>query len=185
MARTGRVHDVRGAVPGVSAVDAGLLRAVMGGFATGVAIVTTATDDELHGMTVNSLTSVSLDPPLLLVCLTRGSRTAEAVADRGAFVVNLLGRHQGALSDRFAKRGEDHFEGSDVDRNERGLPLLARGLGWLDCDVWQTYEGGDHVIVVGRVVACEAREGTPLVFFKGRYHELSASGREAQLDWYW
>jgi flavin reductase (DIM6/NTAB) family NADH-FMN oxidoreductase RutF len=169
----------------MSPVDPRQLRDVMGGFATGVAIVTTRSGDSNHGMTVNSLTSVSLDPPLLLVCLTRDSRTARAVEERGAFVVNLLATPQSALSDRFAKRGEDHFEGRDVTSNDRGLPVLDRGLGWLDCDVDATHDGGDHVIFVGRVVSCEARSGTPLVFFKGRYHEVSGRGTEAALEWYW
>ncbi len=166
-------------------VDARRLRDVMGRFATGVAIVTTRAADESHGMTVNSLTSVSLDPPLLLVCLTRDSRTAGAVSDRGAFVVILLGSRQESISDRFARRGEDHFEGLEVETNDRGLPVFGRGLGWLDCDVESIVDGGDHIIVVGRVVACDAREGTPLVFFRGRYHELKPEGREAHLEWYW
>jgi flavin reductase (DIM6/NTAB) family NADH-FMN oxidoreductase RutF len=157
----------------------------MGGFATGVAVVTTSVDGTNHGMTVNSLTSVSLEPPLLLVCLTRDSRTAKAVAERGAFVVNLLGTHQASTSDRFAKRGEDHFEASAFTTNERGLPALAKGLGMLDCDVESVSDGGDHVIVLGRVVAAEARPGTPLVFFRGRYHKLTDAGREAHFEWYW
>ena len=157
----------------------------MGGFATGVAIVSTTTEDGNHGMTVNSLTSVSLDPPLLLVCLTRDSRTAKAVEDRGAFVVNLLGSRQATTSDRFAKRGEDHFETSAFGTNHRGLPVIERGLGWLDCDVERIDDGGDHVVVMGRVLDCEARPGTPLVFFRGRYHEVTDTGREAQFEWYW
>ncbi len=166
-------------------VDPRRLRDVMGRFATGVAIVTTHVGDTSHGMTVNSLTSVSLQPPLLLVCLTRDSRTAVAVEERKAFVVNLLGTRQESLSDRFARRGEDHFEGLDVGLNARQLPVFERGLGWLDCDVTSIVDGGDHIIVVGEVIACEAREGTPLVFFRGRYHELVAGGREAHLEWYW
>jgi flavin reductase (DIM6/NTAB) family NADH-FMN oxidoreductase RutF len=166
-------------------VDARLLRDVMGGFATGVAIVTTRTGDENHGMTVNSLTSVSLEPPLLLVCLTRDSRTAKAVQDRGAFVLNLLSTPQGTLSNAFAKRGVDHFEGSSVRLNERDLPVFDRGLGWIDCDVSDVHEGGDHVIVVGSVQACATRDGTPLVFYRGKYHELSAHTQDADLEWYW
>jgi flavin reductase (DIM6/NTAB) family NADH-FMN oxidoreductase RutF len=162
-----------------------LLRDVMGGFATGVAIVTTRAADGNHGMTVNSLTSVSLEPPLLLVCLTRNSRTATAVAERGAFVVNLLSTPQATLSNAFAKRGVDHFEGANVRLNERDLPVIDRGLGWLDCDVRDVGDGGDHEIVVGEVVGCGAREGTPLVFFRGKYHELSPHAQDADLEWYW
>ena len=160
------------------------LRDVMGRFATGVAVVTTKVGDELHGMTVNSLTSVSLDPPLLLVCLNSESRTAAAVRERGAFVVNLLSRRQEATSDRFAKSGADHFEGLDLQHVD-GLPVIGRGLGHLICEVDRTVPGGDHLIVVGRVVACEARDDAPLVFYRGRYHDATAPGREAEIDWYW
>ena len=160
------------------------LRDVMGRFATGVAVVTTKVGGKVHGMTVNSLTSVSLDPPLLLVCLHRDSRTAAAVTERGAFVVNLLSRRQEAISDRFARTGTDHFEGLDVELID-DLPVIGKGLGHLVCEVDTTLPGGDHVIVVGRVVRCVPREDAPLVFYRGRYHDATAPGREAEIDWYW
>ncbi|ADB52777.1 flavin reductase domain protein FMN-binding protein [Conexibacter woesei DSM 14684] len=164
-------------------VEPATLRATMGAFATGVAIVTTACDGEPHGMTVNSLTSVSLAPPQVLVCLTNGSRTADAVRRRGAFALHLLGQRQRALSDRFAGRGAAHFAGLDVTLDEDGMPLLAGGVGRLRCAVAQLHDGGDHAIVVGAVLACEPREGTPLVFHRGRYHEIHGEGHEA--PWLW
>lgn len=165
-------------------VNGQLLRETMGGFATGVAIITTQLGDEPHGMTVNSLTSVSLDPPLLLVCFTEDSRTATAVRERGWFVVNILSKRQEGLSNRFARPGEDHFEGGEYELNELDLPVIPRTLGHLVCEVDGTYPGGDHVIVIGRVAHCEPSEGSPLVFYRGRYHGLTGRGREAQL-WYW
>jgi flavin reductase (DIM6/NTAB) family NADH-FMN oxidoreductase RutF len=164
-------------------VGAQLLRQTIGGFATGVAVVTTEDDGALHGMTVNSLTSLSLEPPLLLVCLTKGSRTSAAVEHRGAFVVNLLSERQEALSNRFARRGEDHFEGLTLEWTESGLPVLPKGVGRLECEVDRILPGGDHTIVIGRVVGCEPREGAPLAFYRGRYHRIQGDGHAA--PWIW
>jgi flavin reductase (DIM6/NTAB) family NADH-FMN oxidoreductase RutF len=155
----------------------------MGGFATGVAVVTTEYDGVPSGMSVNSLTSVSLDPPLLLVSLLRDARTTGAVRGRGAFAVSLLGRRQESVAGRFATRGGARFDGLHVHRTPGGLPCVPGSLGRLDCEVAEVHDGGDHVIVVGRVTHCEPGDGAPLVFFRGRYHELGDEGRE--VDWYW
>jgi flavin reductase (DIM6/NTAB) family NADH-FMN oxidoreductase RutF len=173
----------RGSLDAGGDVDPSLLRRTMGGFATGIAVVTTEHDGVPCGMSVNSLTSVSLVPPLLLVCLTRDARTTLAIRGRGAFAVNLLGRRQESISDRFAARGGARFDDLEVPRTPAGLPCIPGGLGRLDCVVEDIHEGGDHLIVVGRVVGCEFRDGTPLIFFRGRYHELGGEGRE--VDWYW
>lgn len=150
-------------------VDGASLRQVMGRFTTGVAIVTTRDATGDHGMTVNSLTSVSLDPPLVLCCLSSGSRTAHAVRTVGRFVINLMARDQMLLSNRFARRGEDHFDEVAVHREADDLPVITGGIGYLICAVTEIREGGDHVIVVGLVQSCSAGEGEPLVFFRGRY----------------
>lgn len=160
-------------------------RQVMGSFATGVTIVTTAADDGPHGMTVNSLTSVSLRPPLLLVCLTRESRTAAAVMERGKFLINILGTHQEPLSDTFARPREDHFEGVEVQETSEGLPALHAALGHLVCQVRNGHDGGDHHIVVGEVVRASSVEGAPLIFHRGKYDTLTGGGRDAAFDWYW
>jgi flavin reductase (DIM6/NTAB) family NADH-FMN oxidoreductase RutF len=171
---------------GTVGVDASLLRAVMGGFATGVTVVTTAMDGERHGMTANSLTSVSLDPPLILVCFARNARTAEAVVTRGAFVVNILDRAQEALSNRFAKRGEDHFAGVEVAETDDGLPLLPGGIGHLVCDVHGVHEAGDHDIVLGLVREADTTSGAfPLLFFRGRYDTVTGRGSQPEELWYW
>ncbi len=155
----------------------------MGTFATGVAIVTTEADGHMHGMTVNSLTSVSLEPPLLLVCLMPKARTAGAVTRSGAFVVNFLSKRQDEISDRFARRGEERFSGLTVHHDRFGLPYIPKALARLDCTVEAVHPGGDHIIVVGRINHCASRAGTPLVVYRGRYHEISDEGRPA--DWYW
>jgi flavin reductase (DIM6/NTAB) family NADH-FMN oxidoreductase RutF len=150
-------------------LDPTTYRKVIGGFATGVSVITTEIDGIRHGMTANSLTSVSLDPLLLLVCFDRDSRTAQAALQRGAFLVNLLSEEQQDLADRFARAGADHFAGLELEPGYDGLPALPGGLGWLACEVDNVHSGGDHIIAVARVVSAEAREGEPLLFFRGRY----------------
>lgn len=150
-------------------LDPTTYRRAIGGFATGVSVITTEIDGSRHGMTANSLTSVSLDPLLLLVCFDRDSRTADAVLQRGAFLVNLLSEEQQELSDRFARAGDDHFVGLELESAYDDLPALPGGLGWLACELEDVHSGGDHIIAVARVVAAEAREGEPLLFFRGRY----------------
>lgn len=158
--------------------DSRTFRDVMGVFATGVAIITTEIDGVPQGMTVNSLTSLSTRPPKLLVCLTEGTRTANAVTGRGAFVVNLLNRNQRELSDRFAKPGQEHFEGLLTDVTEDGLPALHGSAARIECHVEAVHDGGDHHIVVGRVVACQAAPASPLLFYRGRYHRLAGPGHD-------
>jgi 3-hydroxy-9,10-secoandrosta-1,3,5(10)-triene-9,17-dione monooxygenase reductase component len=166
-------------------IERGLFRRVMGRFATGVAVIATRDRRGLAGMTVNSLTSVSLSPALLLVCLARDTRTAEAVRARGAFTVNLLSASQGALSDRFARPGEDPFRDLPVELSDDGLPVLEGGVGHLACSTEAIHPGGDHLVVVGRVTGGEPREGSPLVFFNGQYDTLTGRGSDAAIDWYW
>jgi flavin reductase (DIM6/NTAB) family NADH-FMN oxidoreductase RutF len=163
-------------------VEPSTFRSTMGRFATGVAIVTTEHNGSYHGMTVNSLTSVSLTPPLLLVCLTCGTRTADAVIARGAFVVNILSAVQDELSNRFASPREDHFRGLRPVINRHGLPELS-ALGHLHCRVEAVHPGGDHEIVVGEVLELRDEERLPLIFYRGKYDTLTGQGRQA--DWYW
>jgi flavin reductase (DIM6/NTAB) family NADH-FMN oxidoreductase RutF len=144
-------------------------RRVIGGFATGVAIVTSTLGHEPHGMTINSLTSVSLEPIVVFVALQLGTRTARAVAERRKFVVNLLDDGQEPLSARFARHGEDHFRELEFDWSPDRLPLLHGGLGWLACDVESAGEVGDHLTVLGSVREVEYRSGNPLLFFRGKH----------------
>jgi 3-hydroxy-9,10-secoandrosta-1,3,5(10)-triene-9,17-dione monooxygenase reductase component len=150
-------------------------RQVMGRFATGVAVVTSAHDGRQFGMTVNSLTSVSLDPCLLLVCLAHRKRTTEAVVQSGRFAVHLLGSHQREVSARFVQRSDDKFDGLALRDNGHGLPILSDCLAYLACTVHRVYDGADHDIVVGRVLDCAYGSDAPLVYAQGRYGSFLAA----------
>jgi len=154
-------------------VDGPLLRRVMGGFATGVTVVTTCDPGgRPAGLTANAVTSVSLEPPLVLVCVDRRAECHPHFLATGRFVVNILAADQEPLSSRFARSGTDKFAGIAYETTPEGLPLLPDTLGRLDCRIVTTHEGGDHVIHVGQVERAEAREGEPLLFFRGRYARL-------------
>ncbi|MDJ0387697.1 flavin reductase family protein [Roseomonas sp. E05] len=144
-------------------------RAAMGAFATGVAVITTEWQGARHGMTVNSLTSVSLEPCLLLVCLRQGSVTGSAIQASGAFAVNLLAADQEALARRFVGALGERFMGLPPSCCENGQPLLPGCVAQLSCRLHATHPGGDHDILVGEVASCTAPEGAPLVFHRGRF----------------
>jgi 3-hydroxy-9,10-secoandrosta-1,3,5(10)-triene-9,17-dione monooxygenase reductase component len=153
----------------MDAVDPLVFRRAMGGFATGVAVVTSLWKGEYHGMTMNSLTSVSLDPCMLLICPRRGSATGDAAVCSGEFVVNLLATHQQALSSRFVGAFEDRFAGIEVDRTEAGTPMLCGALAHIGCRVVDVHPAGDHDIIVAKVTFCRDGVGEPLVFYKGQF----------------
>jgi flavin reductase (DIM6/NTAB) family NADH-FMN oxidoreductase RutF len=161
------------------AVDPFKFRNVMGHFPTGVSVITTAHAGQRHGMTANSITSVSLDPVMILACLARGSRTGLAIEQAGRFAVNILGDHQEDVCRRFAKPGMDHFEGLDAQKGPAGLPLLPGCIAYLVCSVHDVVQAGDHDIVLGDVEDCDvsANGGSPLVFFQGGYRTLPGMGR--------
>ena len=159
-------------------VDGRLLRDVAGTFATGVTVVTTRTDAGLFGCTANAVTSLSLDPPLMLVCLDRSTNTHPQLLDARAFTINIVRSEPGAeeLCRTFAGKGEDKFAGVEWREGITGCPLLAAALAYLECELDGTYEGGDHTIFVGRVVAAEVRDGEPLLFYRGRFTQLPETG---------
>ena len=161
-------------------VDPMAMRQTMGRLATGVAVITTEQDGRPHGMTVNSLTSVSLDPPLLLVCFNHGARTAEAAVASGRFVVNILSKRQHAIALRFAARGEDHFAGLDLEYAGHRVPVVPGALAHLDCEVERVVEAGDHAIVFGAVLGASTRDGEPLGFFGGRFSDVQQHGHEPE-----
>lgn len=147
-------------------------RTVMGHFATGVTLVTGSdAGGDPVGLTANAVASVSLDPALLLVCLDRESSSLPVLLETGRFAVSILGAEDEELARRFSGEApEDRFQGLDLRRASTGAPILSRALAWADCRVWKTMEAGDHVILVGRVLACGiSEEGPPLVFFQGAY----------------
>jgi flavin reductase (DIM6/NTAB) family NADH-FMN oxidoreductase RutF len=155
--------------------DAGLdrraLRNALGHYATGVTIVTTRTPDGAHtGVTVNSFTSVSLDPPLVLFCLSTRSSLLAAFEQAGHFAVNLLAKGQQALSNRFARPSCNTWEGVAYRTGTHGCALLTGALGIFECARRAAYPGGDHLILVGEVLRFEtAPAPEPLAFYGGSY----------------
>ncbi len=149
----------------------------MGRFATGVTIVTSRLGQELHGMTANALTSVSLEPPLVLVCVDKSADSHDIIERSGVFAVNILSREQEQLSVAFAiKEGEAAHRLDDVPHHTRatGAPVIDGSLAYLDCRVVERYSGGDHTIFLGEVVdAGSLDDERPLIVYQGRYEELA------------
>lgn len=148
-------------------------RRVLGHFATGVTIVTTCdADARPSGLTVSAFASLSLDPPLVLVCVDHKSQTYPALRETGRFAVNVLTTGQEALSRRFASTRLDKFDGLPYRISELGLPLLASALAHIECVTVSTHVEGDHTIFVGRVERAAGDDGEPLLYFRGRYNGL-------------
>jgi len=159
--------------PDVLRPDAASFRAVLGHFATGITVITAMDGDEPVGLAANSFTSVSLDPPLVLVCMAHTSATWPAIRDSGHFAVNILGEHQEDTCRRFGAKTGDRFEGVGWDHGKTGSPILHGAIAYLDCVIDAEHEAGDHMIVVGRVVDLGMpTEGGPLLFWRGGYARL-------------
>lgn len=153
--------------------DGRALRDAFGSFATGVTIVTTSGSDAADiGLTANSFSSVSLDPPMVLWSLARTSLNMDAFRGSGHFAVHILSGDQEALSGRFASKGIDRFEGLALDRGPDGIPMLQDCMARFVCKLAYQYEGGDHVIFVGEIVDFSHSAQRPLVFHGGRYGML-------------
>lgn len=148
-------------------------RATLKKFPSGVTVVTTAHDDERHGLTASSFASVSLEPPLVLVVLNTESRTHRLLKRSGAFVVSILGQEQSELAKAFAEKGDKPFDSVAHRASERGIPILDDAIGWLECTVEDVFPGGTHEIVVGRVTACGTTSKRPLVYFERDYRSLN------------
>jgi flavin reductase (DIM6/NTAB) family NADH-FMN oxidoreductase RutF len=151
-------------------------RRALGRFATGVGLLTAFLGERPYAMTVNAFTSVSLVPPMVLVCIQKTARGHEAVVRSGAFAVNILGAHQKELAERFAGRHrhmEDPFAGIPYRLGKLGLPILEDVQSFVECRLVETFAGGDHSIFLGEVVSLgEGDRGTPLLFFRGAYYGL-------------
>jgi flavin reductase (DIM6/NTAB) family NADH-FMN oxidoreductase RutF len=154
--------------------DARTLRDALGCFATGVTVVTAMTPEGTPiGLTANSFTSVSLDPPLLLVCIARSAGSVAALEAAMYFAVNVLQIGQQPASVRFAGRGQDRFAATAWERGQCGPPVLTGSLSTFECERHAIHEGGDHLILVGRVVrATFDPRRDPLLYFRGKYRRL-------------
>lgn len=144
-------------------------------WATGVTIVTARAGDRVHGMTVSAFSEVSLDPPLVLVCVDKTSNTHPLVAEGGVFAVNVLSRDQTALAKRFASKQDEHrrFIGLEYESGKTGAPLLVGTAAALDCSLVDAHDAGDHVIYVGRVEWMRSSEREPLIYHRTAYRVLA------------
>lgn len=167
-------------------LDPSSFREALSRFAAGVTVITTRTEaGERAGFTATAFSSVSLEPPLVLFCVSAGGRSDKALARSSGFGVNVLGNDMAAVAERFATRGADRFAGLDVREGPLGVPLLKGAIATLSCQRHARHEAGDHGIFVGRVVEAAWSDGRPLLHFRGAFGELAderAPGRELH-DW--
>jgi flavin reductase (DIM6/NTAB) family NADH-FMN oxidoreductase RutF len=155
------------------AVDEAQFKLALSHFASGVTIVTTAHEGQDYGLTVASFASLSLHPPLVLVCVGKHAKSHDAIVAAQKFGVSILAAEQAEISGRFASRLDDKFSGLDIRRGELGIPLIGGALTTLECRLHQQFVGGDHSIFVGEVVDVQTREGVPLVYFRAAYREIT------------
>lgn len=148
-------------------------RAVIGNFATGVAVITTSRDGVAYGTTASALTSLSLDPPMLVLCLNQTSATGAAITTTGRFGVNILNEDQEEAAVRFAGKGQEKFKDVKVSSGPLGQPLLDGALAVLECRVVQQVAGGTHVVYLAEVDHGAAGQGAPLAYFRGRFGRLN------------
>ncbi len=155
-------------------VDVESFKQALASWASGVTVITSRHADKVHGMTVSAFCSVSLSPPLVMVCLDKASNTLELVKAAKVFSVNVLAQGQEELSQRFAsKENEDvRFEGLDCKQGTNGCPHIPGAVSTMDCRVVDTLDAGDHVIYIGEVEAAEFTERPPLVYLRAAYRTL-------------
>jgi flavin reductase (DIM6/NTAB) family NADH-FMN oxidoreductase RutF len=152
------------------AIGKDLFRQVLSNFATGVTVITTVGDDRQPvGLTATAFSSLSLVPPLVLICIGKASETYRYFEPAGIFGVNFLAASQKDVSQRFASSGGDKFADFEWHRGSLGIPLLAGTIGHLECRIVSAHDGGDHTIYTGEVEAAANGDGAPLVHFRGSY----------------
>ncbi|MGB8581680.1 MAG: flavin reductase family protein [Candidatus Sulfotelmatobacter sp.] len=155
-------------------LSAAEFRKAMGSFATGVTIITVDLDGKVHGMTANAFASVSLDPPLVLVCVDQSARTHAHLHARKRFGINVLAENQRAISEYYARPPEEQIEGpvAGFDRTVHGTPVLRGALTYLECRLQSAHDAGDHTIFIAEVEDVLVRQGRPLLFFRSKYHSI-------------
>ena len=154
-------------------IDKDLFRQVLSHFAAGVTVVTTVDGEQRpHGLTATAFASVSLEPPLALVCIDQLTETYPHFAPAGAFAVNFLALDQQDVSQRFAKHGGDKFSATPWRRGALGMPILEGTIGHVECRIVHGYDGGDHTIYVGQIEAAGANGGQPLLHFRHAYRRV-------------
>ena len=154
-------------------IDQDEFRSVMGRFASGVTVVTSLDPNgEDEGMTVSAFCSLSLDPPLVLVCVDQSAKMYDSLANSETFIVNILSERQEPLARRFSGPDPNRFDGIGYTRGVSGIAILDDVLGYLECRRIATHVGGDHRIYIGEVEQVSAREGRPLLYYRGGYAQL-------------
>jgi 3-hydroxy-9,10-secoandrosta-1,3,5(10)-triene-9,17-dione monooxygenase reductase component len=156
-----------------SGVSGDLFRRAAGRFATGITIATVVDPEGApHGLTVNSFTSVSLEPPLVLVCIAHAAVTVESFRTAKYFGINILASDQRELSDHFARKGYNRFANLEWSPGHTGVPLLPGVLAAMECEVYSTVRAGDHDIFLGEVMRVEIQEKQPLLYWASGYRTL-------------
>jgi flavin reductase (DIM6/NTAB) family NADH-FMN oxidoreductase RutF len=160
----------------LSTIDPATFRSVLGRFASGVTVVTVRDIQHYdHGMTVTAFWSVSLEPPLVQVCIGKAASLHGVLATGNTashFAVNILSSKQEALARRFAEEHPDRFDGVGFARGVTGAPILDDCLDVIECEVLHRHEAGDHTIVIGAVIATATNEGSPLLYYRGGYASI-------------
>jgi flavin reductase (DIM6/NTAB) family NADH-FMN oxidoreductase RutF len=159
--------------------DSSAMRRTMGRFLTGVAVVTADQGDEHVGMTISSLTSISLDPPILMISLNLDTRTGNAVIAAEKFAISILGVKQEGAARQFAVRGGARFEAGDFEETDGGLPVISGALAQAECKLVNQYTIGDHQVFFGQVVSSRYRDGDALAFYSGKFGSFHDFHHEA------
>lgn len=154
-------------------IDPEQFRKTLAQFVSGVTVVTCESGGTRHGITVSAFCSLSLDPPLILVCIEKRVTAHDAIASAGHFAVNVLAEDQEEISARFASRVEDRFEDVPVRPGSLGDPLIEGALATIECRVHEQWPGGDHTIFIGEIIASDLGEDDPLLYFRGDYRRLA------------
>lgn len=173
--------DVEASGPQLAGTTADAFRHVLGHYPTGVAVITAQTPAGPVGLSMNSFTSLSMHPPLVLFCPAESSRTWPLLRASGQIAINVLSAGQESVSRAFAARDADRFAGLAWSTGENGAPLLDEALGWLECTVQAEYPAGDHIVVIAGIDRMGVHDeiADPLVFFKGAYYAGITAAVEA------
>jgi flavin reductase (DIM6/NTAB) family NADH-FMN oxidoreductase RutF len=161
-------------------VDRERFRSVISRFASGVSIITTRHEGIDYGLTASAVCSLSLDPPMLLICVNKASNTQKAIAEAQVFAVNILREDQSGLAHRFAGSHPDKFAGMSISYGELAVPLLDDMLATIECRVTEIISGGTHSIFLAEVQSARATEGMPLTYFRGRMGRFAFMGVDAR-----
>jgi flavin reductase (DIM6/NTAB) family NADH-FMN oxidoreductase RutF len=153
-------------------IDQGQFRQALSRFASGVTVVTTRDEAQPVGLTVSAFASLSLDPPLVLICIDHRARSHDAITRSGVFAVNILTGEQEDVARRFASRGAEKFLPGSYHLSEQGLPVLEDVLATIECRLVSTLPGGDHSIFVGEVLTVDIRTGEPLLHYRSQFGEF-------------